>query len=191
MRSSVNLKVAGHLIDHLLIMIKLIIPSIILISISLVRPAYCQNSAPGDSIKIKISETFFAKPGAYYLDSVEIDFNKTYLDPGNIKEIYEFKAPNSTGPGAILITRYSPVKLGTFGEIHVKPDNSRRVIYKYSIDDVEIKDTSNFKMEATAFKKMDIIRTTPSNDRREPERFTIALITKARSETKKKKKTDR
>ncbi len=115
-----------------------------------------------DTNKIKISGTFWATPGSYYLDSIEIETDKVYLDPENIKEIKMFKGADSYiwsgSKGAVLITRKRKQPLCPLADIKIQSSNKVPLVYKYIINKKLIEDTLGVRIEPTAIKKIEILR---------------------------------
>jgi len=117
-----------------------------------------------DTSRIAISHNFLAKPGTYYLDSVEIDPTKVYLDPENIKDIKVLKGEDSKlfsgSQGVIVITRKTNRKLSTLGDIARKFPADSLKQFKFIIDDKIVTDTSKVRLEATVIKQIKVLRNT-------------------------------
>ena len=127
-------------------------------------PSVGQTKTLPDTVtKIKVSPTFWAIPGKTYVDSIEIDISKTYLDPDNIKEIKTYKGQDATifseAGGAILITRKKKlpfISLFDIGSQKAKEDSLLPKIF--IIDKKLITDTLNVRLETSVIKSIEILK---------------------------------
>jgi hypothetical protein len=117
---------------------------------------------PDTLTKIKVTPTFFAIAGKTYVDSVEMDMSKTYLDPDNIKEVKSFKSQDSKvfsgAKGAILITRQKQNPFVSLTDIRLNSKTSvdTSLPTAYVIDGI-LTDTASVKLEVAAIRSIEII----------------------------------
>jgi hypothetical protein len=144
-----------------------------------------------DTNKIKISSTFWATPGSYYLDSIEIKTDKVYLDPNNIKEIKMFKGADSYiwsgSKGAVLITRKRKQPLCPLADIKIQLSSKVSSVYKYIINKKLIEDTLGVRIESTAIKKIEILRNSSNSVDHGFDNSTYILLTTKDSYKKNKR----
>jgi predicted transcriptional regulator len=113
--------------------------------------------------KIKVTPTFFAIPGKIYVDSVEMNMSKTYLDPDNIKEVKSFKGDDakifSGAKRAILITRKKQDPFVSLSDIRLNSKTSvdTSLPTVYVINGIPV-DTASVKIEVAAIKSLYIIK---------------------------------
>ncbi|SIR50519.1 hypothetical protein SAMN05421545_3961 [Pontibacter lucknowensis] len=143
-----------------------------------------------DTSKIKVSNTFWVKPGSYYLDSVEIDLKKVYLDPENILEVKSVKGTDSYlfsgSRSATLYTRKVKDPLISLADIKIEnyPADSKRI--RFLIDGKLIEDTTGIKLETTTIKRIEVLRHSKSKAAHGYENLTQILIS-TKIEDKKRK----
>jgi len=131
---------------------------------TLAIPLMCdaQTKSHSDTTLIKVSDKFWAKAGAVYLDSVETDLTKVYLNPANVQEIRKIKSDDaklySTNEGVTFITRKRKDKLLSLGSlVRQLPYDSLRP-FRFVIDEKLITDTTNVRIEPTIVKNIEILR---------------------------------
>jgi len=125
------------------------------------------KTLPDTLTKIKVTSTFFAIPGKTYVDSIEMDMSKTYIDPDNIKEMKSFKGEDakifSGAKGAILITRKKQNSFVSLTDIRLDSKTSVDTTLPtvYVIDGILV-DTASVKLEVAVIKSIDILKS-PAN----------------------------
>lgn len=142
--------------------------------------------------RIKVSPTFFAVSGKTYVDSIEMNLSKTYLDPRNIKEVRYFKNEDamlhSGSKGALLITRKKQTPFVSLSRII---SNSKTAIDKslpteYIVDGIVV-DTAAVKIEVTAIKSITTLLTSNKPELiHRTQKNVVVLVTRM---NKRKKKT--
>jgi hypothetical protein len=116
--------------------------------------------------KIIISKTLTAMPGEFYVDSVKVDINKTFLDADNIKMVNVFKSEagkkDKKIKGATLITRKSKPHLIFLNELmqgavanSEKLQKAEKI--KVMLNGNEITHTDGYLFERSAIENFDII----------------------------------
>jgi len=121
------------------------------------------KTLPDTVTKIKVTSTFFAIPGKTYVDSVQMDMTKTYLDPDNIKHVRVFKGNDaklfSGSKGATLITRKNKNPFIKLSDIRLDSIKSidTTLLTIFVIDGILI-DTTSVWIEATTIKSIDILK---------------------------------
>ena len=123
--------------------------------------SFGQNQRREDSSKIQVSETFWATPEKCYLDSIEIQFDKTYIDTNNIKDIQVFKDRTQLlhgARGAILITRKNKIDFISLADIYKKFSRVDTNKISFIIDENLISDTSNVRFEPSVIIKIDKLK---------------------------------
>lgn len=136
---------------------------------------YAQSPTEQDTVQV--SPSFLAYMDKTYLDSVEIDTAKTYLDIDNILETKAIHTRSnevySTHRYAALIIRKVPNKLVSLGELstRIAPKDSVR----YIINDKYITDTSNVRIEVSGIDSINVIREAEGSVIREPKPVIINI----------------
>lgn len=116
--------------------------------------------------KIKISKTLTALPGEFYVDSVKVDINKTFLDSDNIKMVKVFKSEaakaDKKAKGATLITRKSKPHLIFLNDLmqgavanSEKLQKAEKI--KVILNGNEITHTDGYLFERSAIEKFEIV----------------------------------
>lgn len=129
---------------------------------------YAQSPTEQDTVQV--SPSFLAYMDKTYLDSVEIDTAKTFLDMENILETKAIHTRSnevySTHRFATLIIRKVPNKLVSLGELstRIAPKDSVR----YIINDKYITDTSNVRIEVSGIDAVSVVRQAEGSVIREP-----------------------
>ena len=134
---------------------------VLIITLSFTHSLFGQEVQKTDPTKFKVSETFWAKENKVYVDSVEMELSKTYLDTNNIAEIIFFKDnPQSLhkNRGATLITRKNKVDFVGLSDLlkSLKISDSTKV--KFIVDGDLITDTSAVRFEPLAIVHIEILK---------------------------------
>ncbi|MFN7494031.1 MAG: hypothetical protein ACK5RG_14020 [Cyclobacteriaceae bacterium] len=115
-----------------------------------------------DTSRIKIADNVWAKPGTCYLDLVEVDLSKIYLDPENVKDMRVIKGEGaklwSGAKGVTVITRKEKKELLTLGYIADKFPADSLKSFRFIIDDKFVADTSGVRLEEAVIKNMKVLR---------------------------------
>ena len=136
------------------------------------------------SEKIFISDSLTGESGKYYMEGMEIDLSKTFLDSKNIKKIESYFGKSaelkSGSKAAYLITRKNKTPLLTlkeFIEESLKNIESVNVV----VDGLLIQQLSEYKIEQSCITKFDIIKNDPKGVNRDGIKTTIVITTNRRN----------
>jgi hypothetical protein len=135
----------------------------ILLIVLLSSPLVCtgQVHTLPDTRRIKIAESVWAKPGTCYLDLVEVDLSKIYLDTENVEDMRVIKGEDaklwSGAKGVTVITRKKKKELLTLGHIADKFPADSLKSFRFIIDDKFVADTSGIRLEDTVIKNIRIL----------------------------------
>ncbi|WP_298148817.1 hypothetical protein [Flavobacterium sp.] len=164
----------------------------LILNLSLLSALVCfgQRESLSDTLaKIKVTPTFYVIPGKTYVDSVEMNMSKTYLDPHNLKEVKYFKGEDAkihsgSTKGAILITRKKQNQLISLANL--KPDlktaSEKALPTDFVINGVLV-DTAAVKIEVTAIKSIKVLKPAKNSELMHRSARNVVLI-----ETKDKKR---
>ena len=133
-----------------------------------------------DTTKIKVSETFYATPDKFYVDSVETEISKIYLDPNNIKEVMTFKDNEGSldySRVVYLLTRKEKVEYLTLADLYSKLNIHDSLPVKFFVDGEFLEDTSGVRFEPLVIKKIKVKRNKSYKDGDNDERIINVLIT--------------
>ena len=153
--------------------------------IPLIFPAIVkgQTTLSDTMAKIKVSANFWVTPGKTYVDSIEMDMSKTYLDPDNVMETKNYKEENaiifSEVRGATLITRkkrQSFVSLFDISNEKTKKDSLLPITFV--IDKKLITDTSNVRLEVSVIKSIEILKHSKEGFKHDPPKEVYLILTK-------------
>jgi len=133
-----------------------------LILILFILPFVLLGQTKLDTTRIKLKHHFQTQP-AYFLDSVNIDISKTYIDIENIESIKITKDTFFTSEivkiGKVYITsKNKNHKWATFADFKIQKSNGDTNQPKvYIIDGNRISDTSNVRIEESFIKSINIL----------------------------------
>jgi hypothetical protein len=139
----------------------------LLLNISLLIPVTCPGQtqlSPDNVTKIQVTSTFWMTPGKVYVDSIEMDMTKTYLDPDNIKAIKTFKSKDSQtvnkAKKATLIIRKKKEPFISISDLRLNsyPTGDSLLPTVFVIDGILISDTASVKLEKTAIRYIEVLR---------------------------------
>lgn len=133
-----------------------------LLFIFILLPCLSWSQTPDKNSLVKVSETFWAKQNATYLDRMEVEIEKTYLDIDNIKEIefHKDKVLNNYTwyNGPLLIIRKNKIPLVALNELLFGLSENYKHPFHFIINNKLISDTLGVKIELSAIKNIDIIK---------------------------------
>jgi hypothetical protein len=148
------------------------------------------KTLPDTLTKIKVTPTFFALPGKTYVDSIEMDMTKTYLESNNIKEVKSYKGEDakifSGTNSAIFITRKKQNPFVSLADIALRSKTllDTSLMTTYLIDGIPM-DTALVRLEVTAIKSIEIIKTSIKPELFHETRKNVFILT---TKNKKRKK---
>lgn len=138
---------------------------ILIICIFFTHFLFGQDVKKTDTTKFKVTETFWVKENKVYVDSIEMELSKTYLDTNNIAEIIFFNDnPQSLhkNRGATLITRKKKVDFIGLVDLlkSLKISDSTKV--NFIVDGDLIIDRSSLRFEPLAIVQIEILKNSSS-----------------------------
>lgn len=120
-----------------------------------------QVGKTSDSTKIKVSETFWAKPDKVYIDSIEMDLNKTFLDPNNVEKAFTFIQNAQSlhySKSVALITRKKKVGFVSLADLLTNLSIKKSTNIRFVIDGKPIIDTTDIRFEPSVIKKINVFK---------------------------------
>ena len=120
-----------------------------------------QVTLASDTAKFKVSNTFWAKNNRQYVDSIEMDLLKTYLDLDNIVQALIFTENHESlhnSKQVALITRKEKVDFIGFIDLMKSLNLEDSINVKFYIDGDFIPDTSGILFEPLAVKEIEIVK---------------------------------